>query len=65
MNPANDREPRRNAPAMAIPRYGRPEDIAAMCVVAGPEGRFITGRLGRGRRREHVSRSSPSSRAEA
>jgi NAD(P)-dependent dehydrogenase (short-subunit alcohol dehydrogenase family) len=44
MNPANGPEAEAQRARMAIPRYGRPEDIAAMVAfVAGPEGRFITG----------------------
>jgi 3-oxoacyl-[acyl-carrier protein] reductase len=44
MNPANGPGAEAQRARMAIPRYGRPEDIAAMVAfVAGPEGRFITG----------------------
>ncbi len=44
MNPANGPGAEAQRPRMAIPRYGRPEDIAAMVAfVAGPERRFITG----------------------
>jgi 3-oxoacyl-[acyl-carrier protein] reductase len=44
MNPADGPGAEAQRARMAIPRYGRPEDIAAMVAfVAGPEGRFITG----------------------
>ena len=44
MNPADGPGAEAQRARMAIPRYGRPENIAAMVAfVAGPEGRFITG----------------------
>jgi 3-oxoacyl-[acyl-carrier protein] reductase len=44
MNPADGAAAEAQRARMAIPRYGRPEDIAALvALVAGPEGRFING----------------------
>jgi 3-oxoacyl-[acyl-carrier protein] reductase len=44
MNPADGAGADPQRARMAIPRYGRPEDIAALVAfVAGPEGRFING----------------------
>jgi 3-oxoacyl-[acyl-carrier protein] reductase len=44
MNPAEGAAADAQRARMAIPRYGRPEDIAALVAfVAGPEGRFING----------------------
>jgi len=44
MNPANGEHADAQRARMAIPRYGKPEDIAALVAfVAGPEGRFING----------------------
>jgi 3-oxoacyl-[acyl-carrier protein] reductase len=44
MNPANGPHADAQRARMAIPEYGRPEDIAALVAfVAGPEGRFING----------------------
>jgi 3-oxoacyl-[acyl-carrier protein] reductase len=44
MNPADGPRADAQRGRMAIPRYGRPEDIAAMVAhLAGPEGRFING----------------------
>jgi 3-oxoacyl-[acyl-carrier protein] reductase len=44
MNPAEGAAAHAQRARMAIPRYGRPEDIAALVAfVAGPEGRFING----------------------
>jgi 3-oxoacyl-[acyl-carrier protein] reductase len=44
MNPANGAQADAQRARMAIPRYGKPEDIAALVAfVAGPEGRFVTG----------------------
>jgi 3-oxoacyl-[acyl-carrier protein] reductase len=44
MNPAEGPAADAQRARMAIPGYGRPEDIAALVAfVAGPEGRFITG----------------------
>jgi NAD(P)-dependent dehydrogenase (short-subunit alcohol dehydrogenase family) len=44
MNPADGSHADAQRARMAIPEYGRPEDIAALVAfVAGPEGRFING----------------------
>jgi NAD(P)-dependent dehydrogenase (short-subunit alcohol dehydrogenase family) len=44
MNPADGAAAEAQRARMAIPRYGRPEDIAALvALVAGPEGRSING----------------------
>jgi 3-oxoacyl-[acyl-carrier protein] reductase len=44
MNPANGDGAAAQRARMAIPRYGKPEDIAALVAfVAGAEGRFING----------------------
>jgi NAD(P)-dependent dehydrogenase (short-subunit alcohol dehydrogenase family) len=44
MNPADGPGAEAQRAQMAIPRFGRPEDIAAMVAfVAGPEAGFITG----------------------
>jgi 3-oxoacyl-[acyl-carrier protein] reductase len=44
MNPSDSPRAEAQRARMAIPRYGRPEDIAALVAfVAGPQGRFITG----------------------
>jgi NAD(P)-dependent dehydrogenase (short-subunit alcohol dehydrogenase family) len=43
MNPADGEHAQAQRERMAIPRYGRPEDIAALVAhLAGEEGRFIT-----------------------
>jgi NAD(P)-dependent dehydrogenase (short-subunit alcohol dehydrogenase family) len=44
MNPADGTSAQAQRARMAIPRYGRPEDVAALVAfVAGPEGRSING----------------------
>jgi NAD(P)-dependent dehydrogenase (short-subunit alcohol dehydrogenase family) len=44
MNPQSGPRAELQKSAMAIPRFGKPEDIAGLVAwLAGPEGRYVTG----------------------